>query len=194
MATTTAKRGPRIVRTLLAASLAGVALAGTGCNNRIEVRTLATPDVRIDKKASFRITRRPVQGPTPWLAAYGPMRANSITFAVLSAGIRDAFLAKGYVYAPEGKVVDLDISFYAPSVPGLDARTFYGGYDWTPFPWWAKIDEEAMVLIDAVDPKTRRVLWRGQGTASVSDNPEKFVEQLRDIAEEIVNRFPAAQR
>ena len=40
----------------------------------------------------------------------------------------------------------------------------------------------------------RELLWRGQGTAQLTDDPVRNVERLADAAAAIIAKFPLAER
>ena len=50
---------------------------------------------------------------------------------------------------------------------------------------------EGTVLVDVFDPKTKDLLWRGQGVAAVSDNQAQYEQELKKTVAAIVDKFPA---
>jgi hypothetical protein len=52
--------------------------------------------------------------------------------------------------------------------------------------------ERGTVIVDLVDPSTHRLLWRGQGVAQVSDNPNTYVNELGKVVRSIAKKIPAA--
>jgi hypothetical protein len=51
---------------------------------------------------------------------------------------------------------------------------------------------EGTVIVDVFDPKTKNLLWRGQGVATVSDNEAQYEQDLKRTVEAIVDKFPGA--
>ena len=51
---------------------------------------------------------------------------------------------------------------------------------------------QGTVIVDVFDPKTKDLLWRGQGVAAVSDNEQQYEQDLQKAVEAIVDKFPAA--
>ena len=51
---------------------------------------------------------------------------------------------------------------------------------------------ECPVIVDVIDPKTKDLLWRGQGVAAVSANEAEYEQELKKTVEAIVDKFPAA--
>jgi hypothetical protein len=167
-------------------------LALGGCRNRVEVRTVAAPDANFAGRRTFRILPTPVPtGVT--LGASDPMLTNSITYQAIRAELRSAFESRGYQLSPQG--ADLDVAYYATAQSVLELHTYNYGYDWRGFPReYTQIDqyEQGTVIIDVIDPATHRLMWRGEGKAAVSTDPEKYANTLRKAVREIVKRFPAA--
>ena len=145
-------------------------------------------------------------------ADYGirdPMVENSITSGVVFDHIRAAFEAKGDRYAPEH--ADFDIVYKATVAPVLDVRSYnyagFGGY-WGPY-WYngyypgycCGFDsyghavgsyDRGTVIIDAIDPGSKKLLWRGQGTSD-SYESGRFMKSLTKSVKAIAKKFPAAQ-
>jgi hypothetical protein len=48
------------------------------------------------------------------------------------------------------------------------------------------------VIVDVFDPKTKELLWRGQGVAPVSDNEVQYEQDLKKTVAAIIDKFPAA--
>jgi hypothetical protein len=48
------------------------------------------------------------------------------------------------------------------------------------------------VVIDVINPRTRALLWRGEGTARLSENTSEDLRLLAKIAEAIAAKFPRA--
>jgi hypothetical protein len=51
---------------------------------------------------------------------------------------------------------------------------------------------QGTVILDVFDPKTKDLLWRGQGVAAVTDNERGYERDLKKTVEAIVDKFPAA--
>ena len=48
------------------------------------------------------------------------------------------------------------------------------------------------MIVDVVDPKTQELLWRGQGVAPVSDDPNTYAKELGQTVNAILKKFPHA--
>jgi hypothetical protein len=51
---------------------------------------------------------------------------------------------------------------------------------------------EGTLFVDVFDPKTKDLLWRGQGIAPVSANEQVYEQDLQKAVEAVVDKFPAA--
>ena len=104
-------------------------------------------------------------------------------------------------------------AYYASTNQKLDLTYWDYGYTWRPN-WWngwgrrwgrgwggdwgiasgpvATQYTEGTVIVDVFDPKTKDLLWRGQGVAAVSDDEAQYEQELKKTVEAIVDKFPAA--
>ncbi|HEU4996805.1 MAG TPA: DUF4136 domain-containing protein, partial [Gemmatimonadaceae bacterium] len=55
----------------------------------------------------------------------------------------------------------------------------------------ATYDRET-VVIDAVNPADKKLLWRGQGTSDYYTDPKKYMNELRNSVRAIAKKFPPA--
>jgi len=49
---------------------------------------------------------------------------------------------------------------------------------------------QGTVIVDVFDPKTKDLLWRGQGVAAVSDNQEQYVQSFRRLSRRFSRSSP----
>jgi hypothetical protein len=174
------------------AAILGLTFGASACH-RYEVRTVTAPDASFAGRRTFRILPVPTYSGTTGLSNTDPMLVNSITYQALRDAVRQEFEARGYRYSPDR--ADLDVAYYASAQPRMDIRTFNYGYDWRGFPIAATevyTYEEGTVIVDVIDPATRRLMWRGQARAAVSTNPDDFIKELRKAVHEILEKFPQA--
>lgn len=170
----------------------GLALAASACHRTIDVRTVAAPNAQFAGRRTFRILDPQYRGSVA-LASNDPMLVNSITNQAVRDEIRRAFESRGYVYSPDR--ADLDVAYYALAKPVTDIRTFNYGYDWRGFPR-QYVDvvqyEQGTVIIDVIDPATHQLIWRGQGSAPVDQDPSRYIAVLRKAVDKVVEKFPQA--
>lgn len=48
------------------------------------------------------------------------------------------------------------------------------------------------MVIDVIDPKTKQLVWRGQGVAAVSDDERRYEGALKKTVTAILDKFPGA--
>jgi hypothetical protein len=171
--------------------LASVALVLAACNP-VQVRTVTAPGADLSARPTFRVLRPPPPRANVSLASNDPMLVNSITYQRVRAAIRRAFEQKGYQYSEDAAA--MDVAYYASAKHKLDIRTWDYGYGWRWFPrerTEVYEYEQGTVIIDVVDPAAHDLLWRGQGKAPVSDDPDKYAKELEKVVFKIVDKFPA---
>jgi len=49
--------------------------------------------------------------------------------------------------------------------------------------------EEGTLVIDAYDSKEKKMVWRGSGTVTVKDKPEKQVKQVENILKKLGKKW-----
>jgi hypothetical protein len=175
------------VRALSVVVLVMGALATTGCST-LRVQTLGAPNASLDRFHTFRIMEAPpnLDGKVPaW--ANEPMLNNSITYQAGREFLKRSLEARGFVETRTNP--DFNVAFYASARERLNITNWGYGYGWNNY-----ITEytEGTVIIDIVDPDSRKLLWRGRGVATVSDNPRKYLKELSRIVPRIVDRLPPA--
>lgn len=171
--------------------LATLILALGACNN-VQVRTVVAPGAVFRGRTTFHLLSPKMRGSVQ-LAPNDPMLVNSIAYRRVRLAIRTALEKKGYRYVEEGE--SMNIAYYASAHQKLDVRTFDYGYGWHRWPRQrTEVYEytQGTVILDVVDPATHELLWRGQGRAAVSDDPDKFAEQLEETVSKILEKFPNA--
>jgi hypothetical protein len=71
----------------------------------------------------------------------------------------------------------------------------YGGYDAFGGPMMGSSVtreysyEEGTLVVDAYDSKEKKLVWRGMGTVTVKDKPEKQVKQVENILEKLGEKW-----
>jgi hypothetical protein len=177
---------------------ATLALVAAGCGRSIEVRTMVAPDAGLSTLHTFRMLPGPARrdGRTA-TGADDPMINNSIANRAIRAPIVKGFQDLGYTI--DERNPDFSVAFYASAREKLDVTTWDYGYPF--YPGWSRYSRptqtvtqytEGSVIVDVINPSTRALLWRGEGTAALSDDLNDNVKQLAKAAESIVARFPHA--
>jgi uncharacterized protein DUF4136 len=184
--------------------IVGVVVAATigvlACGPAIDVRTIASPDARFSSLRTFRVLPAPRAPRGEPLDARHPMLVNSIANRVLRQAIVLGFESQGYVVDETNP--DFTVAVYASAREKLEVTYWDYGYPWRPRWWggWGRgrfgptVTEytEGTVIIDAIDPATQDLLWRGRGVAMVSDDEQEYLTHLRNTVAAILEKFPHA--
>jgi len=200
----------RLTQLVTAAAAAAITL--TACAPGISVRTALSPDASLHGLRTFRV----LPTPKPKIAGVAastndPMLVNSISNRALRSDLAQEFAGLGYV--PTDSNPDFCIAYYASTNQKLDLTYWDYGYAWQPH-WWGGWGRrwgrgwggdwgmqggpvvtqytEGTVIVDVFDPKTKDLLWRGQGVAAVSNNEQQYEQELKKTVEAIVDKFPGA--
>ena len=61
----------------------------------------------------------------------------------------------------------------------------YGGMGMGSSTTYATTYTEGTLIVDAYNPESKKLIWRGTGTVTVKDNPEKQIQQVEMILDKI---------
>jgi hypothetical protein len=127
-----------------------------------------------------------------------PMLNNTIVFDAGREFVRQALIARGFVET--NKNPDFTVAFYAAAQERLYISDWGYPYNWgygygccfdNGFGPYITQYTQGTVIIDLVNPDTKKLLWRGRAVADVSNNPQKYVGQLANLVPKIVNQVPS---
>jgi hypothetical protein len=186
--------------------ITAAALSAAACSPEVRVRTSVAPDAQLSGLRSFRVLTPPARrANAPALSANDPMLDNSITNRELRTDLTRAFQGKGYVLNQDAP--DFVVAYYAGTKEKMDTtywqpepwyRYRYWGRPGWAWPWYgapiAEVQQytQGSVIVDVVDAKTKQLVWRGQGTAPVSDDPNKYGKELDETVAAVLKKFPRA--
>jgi hypothetical protein len=185
---------PIALATALATALAALP-AGGACASRpnVQVNTTVTPEARFGRYRTFTILTPRRTGANP-AAADDPMVENSIINRALRDSLRRALEARGY--RPGGPDADLAVAYYAAARQALDVTTVDYGYPYRAW-WWSDRTREEIrpitqgtVVVDVIDRRSDRLVWRDTGRTEVSDDQRQYTSQLGRAVDEIVRKLP----
>jgi hypothetical protein len=195
----------------------GLSAVLAACGPDISVRTAVAPEASsLAERHTFRVTEDSMRTNPDRYGMHDPMISNSITSSKVHDLIVMAFEAKGYKYSPEH--ADFNVTYHATVAPIMDAYSYdlgtpgygyYGyGYGWGPYgsgSWagWGGCCADSFghatasydrgtVIIDAVDPGSGKLLWRGQGTSGGFGEPKRYMKDLQLAVHAIAKKFPTA--
>lgn len=178
------------------------------------VRVTTAPDATFGTLHTFRVLDAPQRrADAPALPAGDPMLTNSITNQRLRSDLTQGLMQKGYV--PTTDTPDFLVAYYAGTMAKMDTSYWNPGPGWrygyrsfgfrgprfrsawpwsgyaSPYPEMQVRDyTEGSVVVDVIDPKTMELLWRGQGVATVSDDPARYADQINQSVVAILKKFP----
>ena len=189
---------------LLVPTAAVVALAA--CASGVQVRTALSPDASLTGLRTFRVEQTPKPKIASAQSNSDPMLVNSISNRALRSDLQQGFEKLGY--AVNDSTPDFCVAYYASTDQKLDITTWNYGYPFRPRRWagWgfyqprfgAAFDPmvtqytQGTIIVDVFDPKTKDLLWRGQGVANVSDNQQDYTQELQTTVSAILAKFPVA--
>ena len=120
--------------------------------------------------------------------------------------------AKGYVKSTSGASVDFEVSWFGVINRKLQVSTidhFYGPYGYgalgaDPFRTGASVGmrtttaseyEEGTLIVDILDPREHKLIWRGSGTERLEEkeNPAAATQGINDAMDAILAGFPPVQ-
>jgi hypothetical protein len=171
-----------------------------GCANTYHVETMAAPDIRLSAITTFRVlpAPRPQYGHAQ-AGPYDPMMNNSIANSALRDTITQALVGRGYIL--NERFADVDVAIYASAHQKLDVTLWDYGYPYWPRSEWSnqhakRVTEytEGTVIVDVLLRRSRELVWRGMGTAVLSEDPQADVKELQKAAIAVIKKFPRAER
>ena len=114
--------------------------------------------------------------------------------------VNQALVAKGWSMVPSGG--DAGISAFGSSKNVQSLNTFYdglgGGWGWRRG-WGGGMSEATTtventpigtLVVDVFDGSTKKLIWRGTATESLSAKPEKNDQKLEKNVEDLFKKFP----
>lgn len=180
-------------------SAVALALVTVACGPSIEVRTLAAPELAFSTLHTFHMLPAPARRDgRPVTGSDDPMIDNSIANRALRERVVKSLQERGYVL--DEKNPDFAVALYAAAHDKVDVTVWDYGYPVSPV-WRGRYPRttqtvtqytEGSVVIDLVNPHTQALIWRGEGTATLSDDLGDNIRQLADVAEKIVSKLPQA--
>jgi hypothetical protein len=110
-------------------------------------------------------------------------------------------IAKGLTPAPPA-LADVAVSVHVATKERYTLQTFYDG--WPPgwgFSGWGTATTEVIpfvegtMVVDVFDAKTKRLVWRGVATDTISSDPQKNTKRIEKAVEKMFRKnFPPAKK
>ena len=152
-----------------------VALAvvvGTGVASAQTVYTDFDPSANL---ASFRTYY--------WAPNTNPMPGNDLVNGRIMADVDAALSRRGWMKVREGQA-DVAVTAHVSTQERQKLETFYTGWGgwgwggWGPVETTVKTYLKGTLVVDLFDANTKKLVWRGEATDTVSDNPAKNAERI----------------
>jgi len=182
------------------AAPAAITLALAACAS-VDVRTVTSPDADLGALRTFSVMQNAKRRSPSAESTNDPMLVNSVSNRALRADLVKGFENRGYALADNP---DFAVAYYASTKEKLDVTYWDYGYayypDWWLGPGFGPYDPmvtqytQGTVVVDVVNPKTRELLWRGQGVARVSDDQQQYEQDLWKAVTAILDKFPQARQ
>ena len=121
-----------------------------------------------------------------------PANANPLMVQRLESGIASELAALGLLKADKGG--DLTVAYHAATREDVSLQSW--GY--APRFGGGQIDVNHVVtgsvIIDVIDTKGEKLLWRSTASDTVSDNPQKNEKKIQKAVEKMFEKFPTASK
>ena len=200
-------------RTGLGVAAVAAAALVAACGPNVDVRTAVSPEaVVLGTRQTFSVVEAKAakngNGDGDANGINDPMIDNSITAQAVHDQVKTAFEARGYRYVTSKP--DFVITYQATIAPIMDIYTNgslgYGAYGYRGYygysydPYWADpygygtavaTFDRTRVIIDALDPGTGKLLWRGEGTSGEYSDSKRYVKELRHAVNAVAKKFPS---
>jgi hypothetical protein len=166
-----------------------LALLVAACAPAISTRTARRPDAELGRLRTFAVLPAP-DASTPDVPS--AMRPGPVAARLLHDAVEDALRERGY--RESSRAPDFLVAYFAglgdvqavPAVPGA----FSGWSRRLPGP--VKDGGGGSVVIDVIDTRTRQLVWRGQGAATLPARADDASERVARTVRAVVGRFPRA--
>ena len=190
------------MRTSVSLAAPAAILALAACAS-VDVRTVTSPDANLGALHTFNVMPNPERPPQFAPSANDPMLVNSISNRALRADLVKGFQGRGYALADNP---DFAVAYYASATQKLDVTYWDYGYPFYPRWWggwgpgWGPYDStvtqytQGTVIVDVINAKTKELLWRGSGVATVSDDEARYEQDLWKTVTAILEKFPQARQ
>jgi Domain of unknown function (DUF4136) len=181
-----AHRVPVIARLVGILPAAAVALALGGCGSSMKVAT------DYDQAANF--TTLKTYSWRPGTPLPNPLMSQRVVNAV-DAQLR----AKGLTKVDSAG--DITVTYHAAADKQMDVQTFSTG---SPYSCWGGCFGTTSttvtpvtvgtLIVDIVDAKTNKMLWRGTGSDTVSDDPKENEGKVNEAVGRMFENFPPKKK
>ena len=120
---------------------------------------------------------------TYYWADTDPVPGNDILNGRIMANVDAAMARRGWMKAPADQA-DLAVVVNVTTQQQQKLETFYTGWGGWGWGGWGPVETtvhtylKGTMVVDLFDAKTKKLVWRGTATDTVSDNPAKNEERI----------------
>ena len=203
---------------LLTTITGAFALAAMACSQGVQVKTSLAPDASLAGLHTFSVLAAPERSNNaPTLSQDDPMLSNSITNQQLRNDLVQGFQSKGYTLSASNP--DFQVAYYAGTKEKMDTTYWNPGPGWrygfrgfgfrrsrfvSAWPYGAgyygypyanmQVQDytQGTIIVDVIDPANMELIWRGQGVATVSDDPGTYAKEIAKSVSAVLKKFPQA--
>lgn len=133
-----------------------------------------------------------------------PRLDSSLVHKRIREAVEAQLVERGYRKVASARA-DFLVAYHTAVERKIDVDTIYRGYGYHPDAWgWGAGHQQTMVyeydqgtlLLDVLDPKAHRLLWRGSASAVVSEQstPEKRTKLVNEAVAKLLDRFPPGKK
>ena len=149
-----------------------------------------------DPDASFENLKRYAWMPDPPKVTGDPRVDNPIIHRFVREAVEDRLKSRGF--ERDDDAPDVWVGFIADvrqrtEFRAVNERRRYSSASWTELR--ERAYDEGTLILDFVDPKTRKLLWRGSARAEVhlSASQSRKRERIKEAVDRILERFPPSR-
>jgi hypothetical protein len=107
--------------------------------------------------------------------------------------IDDVMIYKGLI---KNESPDLLVSFFTKAEEQINVNQFNmgWGWGWSPFGFGMNTNvssnTQGILFIDLIDANTKELIWQGEGTGVLTQNPEKKDARIQEFVSKILAQYP----
>lgn len=127
------------------------------------------------------------------LASSGIVEGDSEATPVIKAAVNRELQARGFREVPSGGDLQVATFALAESVPQLEAVVFPGSpaMDFaTPIATMGRYNREGTLVVNLIDPRTRKSAWAGMARENLKNKPGAGREKIPHAAAKLFEKFP----
>ncbi len=121
--------------------------------------------------------------------------ANPIMNQFITTGVDSEMAAKGFKKVEQDGDLVVIFNVNTSTSKELNWSSMGGFGRWGGGMGSASVDNitQGQLIVDLVDPKAKQFLWRGTGSDTVSDNPQKNEKKVNTAITKMFQKFPAGK-